>query len=190
MPPAFPSQYDEALKRSSACRHYHLQPHGGTAGVALDLQGMRKITMASNVLGKELPPVRFSMESFLGILVAALLVCGLGSGVYKKIKHSGAVDAYRQGERNIANRDLKRALKDYTAAIRVNHRYYDAYCRRAEVYAELGDRADAENDVRQAISIHPLWPFALDLRRQFAHSQRNGPWFPVSDSFDLQPVIH
>jgi tetratricopeptide (TPR) repeat protein len=151
---------------------------------------MRKITMASNVLGKEFPTGRFSLESFFGILVAALLLFGLGSGVYKKIKHSGAVDAYRQGERHIANHDLNSALKDYTAAIRVNHRYYDAYCRRAEVYGELGDSADAENDIQQAIAIHPLWPFALDLRRQFANDKGNGPWFPVSDSFDLKPVIH
>jgi tetratricopeptide (TPR) repeat protein len=158
--------------------------------VALGLQGMRKITMASHVVGKEPQAVRFSPESFLGILVAVLLLCGLGSGVYKKIKHGGAVDAYRQGERNVANHDLNGALKDYTAALSGNHRYYDAYCRRAEVYAELGDRADAENDVKQAISIHPLWPFALDLRRQFAHNQRNGLWTPVSDSFDLKPVIH
>jgi tetratricopeptide (TPR) repeat protein len=146
--------------------------------------------MASNVLGKEFPTVRFSLESFLGILVAALLLFGLGSGLYKRIKHSGAVDAYRQGERSVANHDLNGALKDYTAAIRSNHRYYDAYCRRAEVYAELGDLAAAENDVKQAISIHPLWPFALDLRQQFAHNQRNGTWIPVSDSFDLKPVIH
>jgi hypothetical protein len=39
MPSAFPSQYDEAVKRLSACRHYHLQLHGDTAGVAPGLQG-------------------------------------------------------------------------------------------------------------------------------------------------------
>jgi tetratricopeptide (TPR) repeat protein len=142
------------------------------------------------VATKEPRDIRFSVESFFGFVVVALLFFGLGSGVYKKIKHNKAADAYRQGERDIANHDLNGALKDYTAAIQSDHRYYDAYCRRAEVYAELGDGPDAENDVKRAISIHPLWPFALDLQRQFAHYKGKGPWIPVSDSFDLKPVIH
>jgi tetratricopeptide (TPR) repeat protein len=142
------------------------------------------------LLAKASPASRFSIESFFGIVVAGLLLLGLGSGVYQKTKHNQAVDAYRQGERDIANHNLQGALKDYTAAIQSNLGYYNAYCRRAEVYAELGDGRDAENDVRQAISIHPLWPFALDLKRQFAHYKAKGPLTPLSDSFDLKPMIH
>jgi tetratricopeptide (TPR) repeat protein len=145
-----------------------------------------ELTLAAN----DPPVIRFSKESFLGIAVAALLLFGLGSGAYKKVRHDEAMDAYRQGERDIAKHDLNGALKDYSAAIRSNHGYYDAYCRRAEVYAELGDQMGAEKDVRQAIAIHPLWPFALDLRRQFARNKGKIPWDAVSDSFDLKPVIH
>jgi tetratricopeptide (TPR) repeat protein len=137
--------------------------------------------------------IRLSVESLLGIVVTALLLIGLGSGVYKKIRHDEAADAYRKGERDLAKRDLNVALSDYTAAIEANQRYYDAYCRRAEVYAELGDVTKAEDDVKQAIAIHPLWPFALDLHRQFGHvkgAQGKVVWTPVSDSFELKPVIH
>jgi tetratricopeptide (TPR) repeat protein len=159
----------------------------------LSLAGISHLpTTAASVqpLAEKALAFRFSIESFWGVMITALLLLGLASGAYKKIERNEAADAYRQGERSAAKHDLNGALKDYTTAIQRDHRYYDAYYRRAEIYAELGDERAAENDIRQAISIHPLWPFALDLRRQFDEYKRKSLQTPISDSFDLKPVIH
>ncbi|HMF75085.1 MAG TPA: tetratricopeptide repeat protein [Bryobacteraceae bacterium] len=141
-------------------------------------------------MAKLSPATRFSVESFFGIVVAALLVFGIASGAYHRIRHNAAADAYRQGERSVAEHDLPGALDEYNAAIQLNHKYYDALCRRAEVYQELGNYQEAEKDIKQAIAIHPLWPFALDLRRQFAQYRGKGLWPPESKSFNLKPVIN
>jgi tetratricopeptide (TPR) repeat protein len=119
------------------------------------------------------PPQPFSIRGqrrLLGVVAVGLLTVGIGTGAYRGVKRNAATEAYAQGQKLVAMRNPLGAIDEYSAAIRRDGSYYDAYCQRAEVYESLGKRREAQRDLQRAMSIHPRWAFALDLQKQFAES--------------------
>ncbi len=139
-------------------------------------------------MAKETIP--FSTESLVGIVVAGLLVFGIASGFYQRVRHNAAVDAYRLGDSEAARHNLRNAIDHYNEALQRDPDYYNAYCRRAEAYEELGQDREAESDLKRAITIHPLWPFALDLELQLAQTRGKRQPALLSKSLPLKQVMN
>ncbi|MFA5857630.1 MAG: tetratricopeptide repeat protein [Elusimicrobiota bacterium] len=51
--------------------------------------------------------------------------------------------------------DYNRAVEDFTSAITLNSRYYEAYTNRGMVYAKLGKAAEAMNDYHRSVKLNP-----------------------------------
>lgn len=64
--------------------------------------------------------------------------------------HYQALEALKRGQRDLATRDLDRAVADYTEALRIDPNHLTAYLYRARAYEEMGEDAKAEADLARA----------------------------------------
>ena len=102
------------------------------------------------------------------VAAGLILAGGIGTGGYVKVKQVGAYDQYQQGEISFQNGNLRQAISAYSAAIRADNNFYNAYCERARVYHATGDRSRALADLRTAITLDPDRFFAKKLRDEFS----------------------
>ena len=64
--------------------------------------------------------------------------------------HYQALEALKRGQRDLATRDLDRAVVDYTEVLRIDPNHLTAYLYRARAYEEMGEDEKAEADLTRA----------------------------------------
>ena len=64
--------------------------------------------------------------------------------------HCQALEALKRGQRDLATRDLDRAVADYTEVLRIDPDHLTAYLYRARAYEEMGEDEKAEADLTRA----------------------------------------
>ena len=70
--------------------------------------------------------------------------------------HYQALEALKRGQRDLAIRDFRRAIDEYTEALRLDSKHLTAYLYRARAYEQLGEDDKAEADLAAARKLeHP-----------------------------------
>ncbi len=75
---------------------------------------------------------------------------------------SSPVEHYIAGQAYAAQKDWKRAIDEFSAAVAIAPKYVLAFHRRGEAYLQMGDSARAKSDFETALSINPKFVPSID----------------------------
>jgi len=170
---------------ASLLRYFLAMPSLATAN---DVQAFVRIASASSVAVDDrvavldaLPALRPAVNAEFKRSLEPIL-----GAADNKLREAGLVMMTRLGDKS----SRKELLRSYDEMVEKNENWYDAYVRRADVYARIGDDDDAIKDYKQALSVGRNDPsLQKDLWVKLARAYtRRGKFKDAADTLRKGPI--